>query len=262
MTNPFLETPTPGRSSPEGNPKALENAGCVLWRNGPNGENNEKPPVLNRKNLWYPADMLHGSVGVAPSTVTIAFPPYRRWNPYADVSSLKQGLAGPGLGVIDPKDWWMTGQAYGLPVTASLYIPPGRMRPPPKMQSPGGRFNGLGGLGIIPGEINRSLNGAIGLGDNFGAIPTDFELATYREYLPVQSGWTTAQQGLGDASDRPTADNVDQIHPMDPMRIKCMKHSIRHQKLALRLQMITTGALVILAFAKLVDFAGMAARKG
>lgn len=189
--------------------------------------------------------MLHGSVGVAPSTMTIALPPYRRWNPYSDISSLKSGLN--GLGVIDPKDWWMTGQSYGLPGTASVYLPQGRMHPPAKRQSAGGRLNGLG---IIPGEITRSING---LG-NLGAIPTDFELATYREYLPVQSGWTTAQQGLGESSELAAEPNLDCEHPRDSIRVKMMKRSVKNQRTALRLQIITTSALAILAAFKIGEF--------
>jgi hypothetical protein len=39
-------------------------------------------------------------------------------------------------------------------------------------------------------RIKRALK-KIGL----GAIPTDFELATVRNYLPVESGWVTTKQG-------------------------------------------------------------------
>lgn len=152
-----------------------------------------------------------------------------RFNPYASLPDLKSDGLG-GLGVIDPKDWWFTGHSYGLPGTVALFIPRSRMMPPVARQR---MKKDLSGLGIIPGEINRTING-------LGAIPTDFELATYRDYLPYNSGWVKGSlQGLDDSAEG------------SPHKHKLLRQSVKNQKMALKLQFAATAALVTLAVFKI-----------
>lgn len=220
--------------------------------------------------------MLTGTVGVAPSTTTLVIPKTTHsqqnyWNPYASPHDLKNGL-----GIIDPNDWWVTGLPYGLPGTTTIYIPPQDMQPPPASSGMNGLgiidpndwwvtglpyglpgtttvyippqdmqpqvskgLSGSSGLGIIPGEITRTL-----LGPDLGAIPTDFELGTNMGYTPVHSGWIYGRQkdkGLGHAGmDMDTGMNMDD-------KGACMRASLKNQRLALKLQFVTTISLVALA---------------
>lgn len=152
--------------------------------------------------------------GTAPGTSTI-------YMPHPTMSDMR-GLR--GLGVINETDRWRTGDPYGLPGTSVVRL------------NQRGSSDGLvgSGLGIIPGEINRSLTGA-----GLGAIPTDAELSRVFQYTPVHSGWVR---------------NGDKLQPpLAGAGLGLFEEQEKRAKQLAAAGMIAAGSLAILAIAAIVQ---------